>query len=186
MTGEVELKIKWLVVAALAVGLLVIGATSALGAKPVARATPRPVKFKVTCKSSVGDVPAAGDNSVVPPVDQGWQYGAVQCGKVFGRGIAANKFALQDSGDLEGTWSQYYRVGTIRGKFAMTPADTGPPSSPTTFAAISYAGTATVDGGTGAYRKAKGKGTMKCSSTDGVHFTCTDTVKVALPPPASS
>ena len=179
------MKRKWLVVAAMAVGLLVIGATSALGAKPAANATPKPVKFKVTCKSSVGDVPAAGDNSVVPPVDQGWQYGAVRCGKVFGSGIAANSFKLQDSGDLQGSWSQYYSVGTIHGKFALTPADTGPPSSPTTFAAVSYAGTATVDGGTGAYKKAKGKGTMKCSSTDGVHFTCNDTVKVVLPAPAS-
>jgi hypothetical protein len=67
----------------------------------------------------------------------------------------------------------------------MTPADTGPPSSTTTFAAISYSGTATVAGGTGAYKRAKGKGTMKCSSTDGVHFTCSDTVKVVLPTPAS-
>ena len=179
------MKSKWLVMAVMAVGLLVIGATSALGAKPAAKAKPKPVKFKVTCKSNVGDVPADGDNSVVPPVDQGWQYGSVRCGKVFGPGIAANKFALQDSGDLQGSWSQYYRVGTIHGTFAMTPADTGPPSSPTTFATVSYSGTATVDGGTGAYRKAKGKGTMNCSSTDGVHFTCTDTVKVTLPPPAS-
>lgn len=179
------MKSKWLVVAVMAVGLLVIGATSALGAKPKANATPKPVKFKVTCKSTVGDVPADGDDAVVPPVDQGWQYGAVQCGKVLGKGIAANKFALQDSGDLAGSWSQYYSVGTIHGKFSMTPADTGPPSSPTTFATVSYAGTATVDGGTGAYKKAKGNGTMNCSSTDGVHFTCSDTVKVTLPPPAS-
>ena len=179
------MKRKWLVVAVMAVGLLVIGATSALGAKSKANATPKPVKVKVTCKSTVGDVPADGDDSVVPPVDQGWQYGAVQCGKVFGKGIAANKFALQDSGDLEGSWSQYYSLGTIHGKFSMTPADTGPPSSPTTFATVSYAGTATVDGGTGAYKKAKGKGTMNCSSSDGVHFTCSDTVKVVLPPPAS-
>ena len=179
------MKRKWLVVAVMAVGLLVIGATSALGAKPKANATPKPVKVKVTCKSTVGDVPADGDDSVVPPVDQGWQYGAVQCGKVFGKGIAANKFALQDSGDLDGSWSQYYSLGTIHGKFSMTPADTGPPSSPTTFATVSYTGTATVDGGTGAYKKAKGKGTMNCSSIDGVHFTCNDTVKVTLPPPAS-
>lgn len=173
------MKSKWLVVAAMAVGLLALGATSALGAKPAAKA--KPVKFKVTCKSSVGDVPAAGDNSVVPPVDQGWQYGSVHCGKVFGRGIAANSFNLQDSGDLQGSWSQYYGVGTIHGTFALSPADTGPPSSPETFATVTYTGTATVDGGTGAYKKAKGKGTMTCSSTDGVHFTCSDTVKVTLP-----
>ena len=177
------MKRKWLVVAAMAVGLLVIGATSALGAKPAA--TSKPVKFKVTCKSSVGDVPAAGDDSVVPPVDQGWQYGAVRCGKVFGGGIAANSFKLLDSGDLQGSWTQYFSVGTIHGKFSLTPADTGPPSSPTTFANVSYAGTATVDGGTGAYKKVTGKGTMKCSSDDGVHFTCSDTVKVVMPAPAS-
>jgi hypothetical protein len=139
----------------------------------------------VTCKSAVGDVPAAGDNSVVPPVDQGWQYGAVQCGKVFGRGIAANKFQLQDSGDLNGSWAQYYGLGSIHGKFAMTPAETGPPSSPTTFSTVSYSGTVTVLGGTGAFKKAKGKGTMTCSSTDGVHFNCSDTVRVKLPPPAA-
>jgi len=178
------LKRKWLVVAAIAVGLLVIGAASALGAKPAATKA-KPIKFKVTCKSSVGDVPADGDNSVVPPVDQGWQYGAVQCGKVFGGGIAANSFKLLDSGDLQGSWTQYFGVGTIHGKFSLTPADTGAPSSPTTFAAISYSGTATVDGGTGAYKKATGKGTMKCSSADGVHFTCSDTVKVVMPAPAS-
>ena len=179
------MKRKWLVVAAMAVGLLMIGATSALGAKPATKTTPKPVKVKVTCKSSVGDVPAAGDDSVVPPVDQGWQYGAVRCGKVFGGGIAANSFKLMDSGDLQGSWTQYFGFGTIHGKFSLTPADTGPPSSPTTFATVSYAGTATVDGGTGAYKKAKGNGTMKCSSTDGVHFTCSDTVKVVLPPPAA-
>jgi hypothetical protein len=177
------LKSKWLVVAAMAMGLLALGATSALGAKPAASA--KPIKFKVTCKSNVGDVPADGDNAVVPPVDQGWQYGTVHCGKVFGGGIAANSFKLQDSGDLQGSWTQYFGVGTIHGKFAMTPADTGPPSAPTTFANVSYAGTVTVTGGTGAYKKAKGKGTMKCSSIDGVHFTCSDTVKVKMPAPAS-
>lgn len=104
---------------------------------------------------------------------------------MFGGGIAANEFKLLDSGDLQGSWTQYFGVGTIHGKFSLTPADTGPPSSPTTFAAISYTGTATVDGGTGAYKKATGKGTMNCSSADGVHFTCSDTVKVVMPAPAS-
>ena len=116
------MKRKWLVVAVMAVGLLVIGAASALGAKPAVTKA-KPVKF---------DVPADGDNSVVPPVDQGWQYGAVHCGKVFGGGIAANSFKLLDSGDLQGSWTQYFGVGTIHGKFNLTPADTGPPSSPTT------------------------------------------------------
>lgn len=179
------MKRKWLVVAAMAVGLLVIGATSALGANAKTKATSKPVEVKVTCKSTVGDVPAAGVDSVVPPVDQGWQYGSVHCGKVFGGGVQADSFQLQDSGDLEGSWAQYYGVGTLHGKFTLTPADNGPPSSTTTFAAISYSGTVTVAGGTGAYKKAKGKGTMKCASTDGVHFNCIDTVKVTLPAPVS-
>ena len=58
--GEVDLKRNWLVVAVLAVGLLVVGATSALGAKSKSNAAPKTVKFKVTCKSTVGDVPADG------------------------------------------------------------------------------------------------------------------------------
>ncbi|HEY1510053.1 MAG TPA: hypothetical protein VGF93_13670 [Solirubrobacteraceae bacterium] len=180
------MKRNWLVVAALAVGLLVVGATSALAAGKKSKAAPTTIKFKVTCKSNVGDVPADGDDSVVPPVDQGSQYGAVHCGKVFGGGIQANVFKLLDTGDVQGSWWQYYSTGTIHGKFVLTPADTGPPSSTTTFAAVSYSGTATVTGGSGVYKKAKGKGTMKCASVDGVHFTCSDTVKVLLPAPASS
>src|SRR5438270_7199173 len=101
----------------MAMGLLAIGATSALGAKSKKTVTPKPITFKVTCKSSVGTVPGAGDDSVVPPVDQGSQYGAVHCGKVFGGGIAADSFKLLDSGDLQGSWAQYYGVGTIHGKF---------------------------------------------------------------------
>jgi hypothetical protein len=180
-------KRNWLVVAALAVGLLVAGATTALAAANKSKkASPTTIKFKVTCRSSVGDVPADGDDSVVPPVDQGSQYGAVHCGKVFGVGIQASVFKLLDSGDVQGSWWQYYSTGTIHGKFVLTPADTEPPSSTTTFAAVSYSGTATVTGGTGTYKKANGKGTMKCASVDGVHFTCSDTVKVLLSAPATS
>jgi hypothetical protein len=172
----------WLVVAAMAMGLLLVGVASAAAAKTKAKTTPKPVKFKVTCKSSVGTVPAADDNAVVPPADHGSQYGSVRCGKVFGGGIQADSFKLLDTGDLQGSWAQYYGVGTIHGQFALTPADTGPPSSTTTFSAVTYSGTVTVAGGTGAYKKATGKGTMNCSSTDGVHFACSDTVKVVLPP----
>ena len=39
----------------------------------------------------------------------------------------------------------------------------------------------TVAGGTGAYKKANGKGTMKCSSIDGVHFSCTSKIKLSQP-----
>jgi hypothetical protein len=41
-----------------------------------------------------------------------------------------------------------------------------------------------VTGGTGAYRKAKGKGTLKCASVDGVHFACTEKLKLTLSPAA--
>lgn len=63
----------------------------------------------------------------------------------------------------------------------MTPDDTGAPSSTTTFANVSYTGTINVAGGTGAYKKVTAKGTLKRSSNDGVHFSCTSELKLSQP-----
>jgi hypothetical protein len=170
----------WLVVAAMAMGLLTGGATQALAAKT--KAKPKSKAVKVSCKASVGTMPAAGDDSVIPPVQQGSQYGPIHCGKLLGSGIQAESFTLLDSGDLQGKYAQYFGAGTVHGTFALTPQDTGPPSSTTTFASVAYTGTVDARGGTGAFRKAAGKGKLACASTDGVHFSCTETVKIALPP----
>jgi hypothetical protein len=172
----------WLVVAAMAMGLLAVGVTQAVAAKT--KAKPKAKAVKVSCKASVGTMPAAGDDSVIPPVQEGSQYGAVHCAKLWGSGIQADSFTLLDSGDLQGKYSQYFGTGTVHGTFALTAEDTGPPSSTTTFASVSYTGTVDVTGGTGALKKASGKGTLACASTDGVHFGCTETVKIALPPAA--
>jgi len=47
------------------------------------------------------------------------------------------------------------------------------------FAASSYTGTITIKGGTGAYQKAKGTGTLTCQSPDSVHLTCVEHLKLA-------
>jgi hypothetical protein len=122
--------------------------------------------------------------AVIPPVQQGSQYGPLRCGKLLGSGIQAESFTLLDSGDLQGKYAQYFGTGTVHGTFALTPQDTGPPSSTTTFANVAYTGTVDVLGGTGAFRKAAGKGKLACASTDGVHFSCTETVRIALAPVA--
>ena len=77
-----------------------------------------------------GHVTADGETAVVPPAAQGSQYGAVQCGRVIGKGIAVDKFKLMDSGDVQGKCSQYFGLGTVHGRFSLTPEDTGAPSSP--------------------------------------------------------
>jgi len=165
--------------AIMAMGVLAVGVTQAMAAKPKAKPKAKPVK--VTCKASVGTMPAAGEDSVLPPVQQGSQYGAVHCAKLLGSGVQADSFTLLDTGDLQGKYAQYFGVGTIHGTFALTADDTSPPSSTTTFASVSYTGTIKVTGGTGAFKKATGQGTLKCASVDGVHFTCNETVRVTVP-----
>ncbi len=172
----------WLVVAVMAVGVLAVGATQAMAAKSKSKSKARnTVTTTVSCKISIGTMSAPGEAAVVPPAAQGSQYGPVHCGGATGSGVQSDTFKLMDSGDVQGKFAQYFGTGTVHGSFVLTPDDTGAPSSTTTFANISYTGTMTVAGGTGSYRKATGNGTLKCSSNDGVHFSCTSKIKLSQP-----
>ncbi len=175
----------WLVVAVMAVGVLAVGAAQAMAAKSKSKSkAPKTVTTTVSCKVSLGTLSAPGETAVIPPAAQGSQYGPVHCGGAIGSGIQSDTFKLMDSGDVQGKYAQYFGTGTVHGSFSLTPDDTGAPSSTTTFANVSYTGTMNVAGGTGAYKKATGKGTLKCSSNDGVHFSCTSKLKLSQPPAA--
>jgi hypothetical protein len=160
--------------ALLAIG---VGAALAATATSVVAAAPKPSGTRVTCDVAAVTAIPNGHTSVAPPVQQGRQYGHVGCGRPLGVGVEANAFKRMPSDDLQGPFRQYFAQGTIRGVFDLAP-DAGLPPSPTTFNSESYAGTLRVLGGTGAYRQARGQGTVKCLSVDGVHFRCTQ--KLAL------
>lgn len=172
----------WLVVAVMAVGVLAVGATQAIAAKSKSKSkkTPKTVTTTVSCKISIGTMAASGETAVDPTAAQGSQFGSLRCGGGVGSGVQSDTFQSLDSGDLQGKFAQYFGTGTVHGSFSMTPDD-GAPSSTTTFSNVSYTGTMNVAGGTGAYKKATGKGTLKCASADSVHFNCTSKVKLSRP-----
>ena len=155
-------------------------------------ATPKTTVTKVKpttlhCSASLTTTPPPGSATVDQPASQGSQYGPTHCPtKSFGGGIMEDSFTVPDSGDTVGTYKQYFNAGTIKGEFDLTPNE-GAPISGTTFTSETWTGTITVTGGTGAYKGIKGTktpGVINCSSDDSVHLSCTEKVKVKMPPTA--
>ena len=144
--------------------------------KPVPK--PKPVTTRLACKLKIAtQIPA--DDVTVTPGQTGVQYGTARCGQQ--RGVESDTFALDDAGNLVAPFTLWFKGGTLSGTFTLTPSAQGIPTS-TGFSAESYVGTAKVTDGSGAWNKAKGKGTMKCSTPDGANFSCTESLKVTTPP----
>lgn len=165
-------------------GLLIIGVASALASAPRASTNANAAKTKTTkttklsCTSSLSlQVPAA-DTTVTQGAADGTQYGSVKCGMPFGQGVQFETFATDGSGNIAGKFQQYFGAGSIFGTYTLVPGDQGPPTT-STFTSSSYVGTVKVKNGTGVDKNASGTGTLKCSSSDAVHFTCTEKLKLA-------
>jgi hypothetical protein len=153
---------------------------SAPGHKKPAKhqSAPKPVTTRVLCKLKIAtQIPA--DDVTVTPGQTGVQYGTAGCGKL--RGVESDTFTLDDAGDMVAPFTLWFAGGTLAGKFTLTPSAQGAPTS-TGFSAESYVGTAKITGGSGAWAKSTGKATLKCSTPDGAHFSCTESLKVTTPP----
>jgi hypothetical protein len=70
----------------------------------------------------------------------------------------------------------YFHTGAIHGQFKLIPQEGSFNGS--NFNEVDWLGTLTILGGTGTYQGAKGTGTMKCKTLDGIHTTCTDKLKL--------
>lgn len=161
----------WFVGTALIVGSLVVGAAAATAASTRTSTTK---VTKVRCATSVTITAVPGSTDVVPPVSQGIEYGAAQCGNLLGSGVQGDSFTVPASGDVLAKYTMYFLTGTIRGKYDLVPQE----GSFGNFGKEDYAGTLTVTGGTGTFAGMKGKGTMTCVTPDGVHTKCTDHLKL--------
>jgi hypothetical protein len=131
---------------------------------------------KITCKTNVGIMVPNGDTGVTPPVQKGSESGAAVCGKLFGSGVQADKFNVPDTGNTLGQYWMYFHTGAIHGQFKLIPQEGSFNGS--NFNEVDWLGTLTILGGTGTYQGAKGTGTMKCKTLDGIHTTCTDKLKL--------
>lgn len=154
-----------------AAGGLAVAVAVAPAAAPVAKVA------TVRCAVAAATAVPSGQTAVNPAAPRGVQYGHAACGRPFGQGVQENRFTVMPTGDLQGKYKLYFAGGTVHGRFDLAPGE-GQPPSPTTFNNASYDGRITVLGGTAQYRQAKGTGTMRCSSTDGVHFKCTERLRL--------
>ena len=109
-------------------------------------------------------------NAQGAPNPSGIHFGFAKCSQPFGKGLHYNSYTVTPTGPGQGsiaaTFKNYYNLGTARGRAQMTFAATSP-------ANITYKGTVTYTGGTGKFRRARGSGTIECTSTDGgAHKSC--------------
>ena len=173
--------------AAVGMASLVLGAGVSLAASTLPhQKKAKPRTELLSCTSSPTADPPPGQANVDQPPDAGNQYGPADCTSAgFGRGIIRTKFTVPDSGDMVGTYEEYFNAGTIKGTFNLSPTNSDNPIGSDTFSSQSFEGQITVTSGTGAYKGVKGKnskGTMSCTSDDSVHSTCDEHVAVLIPP----
>jgi hypothetical protein len=120
-----------------------------------------------------------GETAVNQADTTGASVGTVTCGKLLGTGLASMAFTVPASGNLVGTFKQYFAAGSLRGKYVLIPTSATDAPAPSTFSATNYTGTLTVTGGTGVYQLAKGTGVLKCKSPDSIHLNCVEHFKLS-------
>lgn len=155
-------------------GLLTIGVATGSAATGTTKTKPT----KVSCKSSLVLQVPAGATDVTQGATDGSEFGSTKCGKHFASGVMTMSFTTDSGGNESGSFQQYFNAGSVYGSFTLVPTDSGLQSS---FTSSTFAGTVKIKNGTGIYKKISGKGTLACSTTDAVHFSCAETVKAVLP-----
>ena len=106
----------------------------------------------------------------------GFAFGYVNCSEPFGHGVQSSTYratvnAKTGAATNRGSYKNWFDDGTVHGTFSLR----GQYTSPT---AATFKGTFTITGGTGAFRGAKVRGTLTCSTTNaGATLTCTSVVR---------
>jgi hypothetical protein len=185
----------YLIGAAVAALSLVVGVGISLAAKHHKPKPPPPPKPKVavlSCVMNLSTVPPEGQANVDQPPGDGDTYGANSCTNsvvTFGSGMAHTAFTVPDSGDTVGTYQEFFKTGMVSGSFDITPNES-PPINETGFYSQTWTGTIGIEHATGAYTGitgVKNTGVLNCSTADsGVHMTCTERIKISIPPPVSA
>jgi hypothetical protein len=151
---------SWIITTALiAIAALTVGAATGASAKS-AKAR------HITCTFELS---SQGPPQGTPP--RAISFGLVSCPPPLGEGVHYGSAVATPTGPGQGktavSFKKFFDRGTISGTVAGTFAATSPTN-------IVYQGTVTVTGGTGAFSRVKGGGTLDCTSSDGgAHKACT-------------
>jgi hypothetical protein len=185
----------YLIGAAVAALSLVVGVGAAFAVKNHKHPHPAPLRkpkiVLLSCVMNLSTVPPEGQANVDQPPSDGDTYGANSCpgNSMFGSGMAHTAFTVPDSGDTVGTYQEYFKTGMVSGSFDITPNES-PPINQTGFYSQTWTGTIGLEHATGSYTgitAVKNTGVLNCSTEDsGVHMTCTERIKISIPPPVSA
>lgn len=137
------------------------------------------IHVNATCKLALTTVAPSGTTGVTPGSATGNNYGTSNCGKSLSSGAARQTYSLTDAGALTGKIQHWFKIGTVYGTFTLTEMPASAPPTTTTFGAASYSGSVKITGGGGLLKGTTGGGTMSCSTTDSLHYTCTEKLKLA-------
>lgn len=142
-----------------------LGVTGSGAAAKGERVTQIRCAFELTTQGPPQGVPPSANS-----------FGLVSCPRPFGQGLHYSSAVATPTGPGTGTvavsFKKYFDRGTIRG----TVAGSFTASSETD---VTYAGRATVTGGTGRFKHVTGSGKLACTSVDkGVHKSCQVTFRL--------
>jgi len=148
------------------------------GAMTAALPAAAPAKTrKITCKLDLFA-------TIPQPAPTAANFGTSSCGKPFGFGVQKDSSTVTRSslttGVFEGPFKMFFDTGTIKGTFKIafetTLAPPVPPATLPTIAGVVYTGTVAVTGGTGAWRRIRGTGTVTGTSPDAKRTSLTETL----------
>lgn len=159
-------------------GLAALIAAGAIVALPASAAQAK--TRKVVCKLDLFA-------TIPQPAPTAANYGSTKCGKPFGFGVQKDSSVVTrtslTTGNFTGPFKMFFDTGTIKGTFNIAFVTTlGPPVPPSplpTIAGVAYTGTLTVTGGTGAWRRIRGTGTIVGSSPDAKRTSLTETLTLS-------
>jgi hypothetical protein len=155
-----------------------LAAVIAAGAMTWALPAVAPAKTRtVTCKLKLFA-------TIPQPAPTAANFGSTNCGKPFGFGVQKDSSTVTrtslTAGVFEGPFKMFFDTGTIKGRFRIafvtTLAAPVPPATLPTITHVAYTGTATVTGGTGAWRRIRGSGTVTGESPDAKVTSLTETL----------
>lgn len=145
-----------LVVLALALGALAI-------APPVTGNASSPRTKRVTCNLVLFA-------TIPQPNARAANFGSARCGRPFGTGVQQDSSTVTRSslttGQFTGPFKMFFDRGTIRGRFTIRFVTTL--NAQYRIVGVRYTGTLRVTGGTAAYRRVRGSGTITGVSADAV------------------
>lgn len=159
-------------------GISTATAVAASPTKTVKKTVTKTVPVSATCKLALTTLAPAGSTAPVAGGQQGVNAGATSCNAPLSRGFSRQSYTLDTAGDLNGKIQSWFGSGSVFGTYTLTPSSASGPPTTSSFGSAAYTGTVKITGASGTLKGATGTGTLTCSTSDSVHYNCTEKLKL--------